>query len=84
MECLERRKTMKISTINVVVVNDDNVSPIYAFSDDNDGQVEAEKKFATIIRTFNPDLSEPEISEFLFDKYYEQGTAQVFILQSVN
>ncbi len=74
---------MKISTINVVVSNEDHVSPIYTFSDDNEGQVEAEKKFATIIRTFNPDLTETEITDFLADKYYEQGTSQVFILQSV-
>ena len=75
---------MSIATVNVIEYSDDAVLGIRSFDDDEKGNSEAEEIYSSVIREHDPDVTESEMSLFIEDGYYEQGSYQVFLAHSVN
>ena len=70
---------MKVATVNVIKYIGDSVYHIAAFSEDAEGNQEAEEEFDSIVRELEPSVTEEELAGFKDDGYYETGIYQVFI-----
>lgn len=73
---------MKADTVNVIEVVDNSVVALHAFSDNEEGNKEAEAIFVTIVKENGDDVSEAEMEVFLEDGYFEQGSYQTFLVHS--
>ena len=71
---------MKIDTINVVEYNDDDLLSITSFSNNPEGNKEAEKCFSDCVK--NQGVDDNDIASYVNDRYYEQGTYQIFLYYS--
>jgi hypothetical protein len=72
---------MKVDTVNIIEYKDDSVSKITSFSEDEEGNKEAEALFKTVAKD-TMGATEADAEACLDDGWYEQGTAQVFISHS--
>jgi len=80
---------MRLQTVNVIEYDIDNSSiiGITSFSDDDDGNREAEKFFLTVIKENSGTESDREVAEteneyFLEEGYFQMGSYQTFITHS--
>jgi len=71
---------MKIQTVNVIEYEDDNLIGITSYTDDEEGNKEAEEVFALCCK--DQGVDDQDIPSYIEDGYYEQGTYQVFISHS--
>lgn len=74
---------MKSNTVNVTEYANDTILGIHSFSDDDEGNKEAEECFKRIIKESGHEVTNEEMEVFLEDGYFEQGNYQVFITHSV-
>lgn len=72
----------KLNTVNVVESIDDILNSIRAFSEDPDGNKEAEDCFKAIVKENMPDVIDEEMGIFIAEGYFEQGNFQVFLAHS--
>jgi len=70
----------KVKTVNVVEMADDDLLGVSSFSDDTEGNQEAESHFRAVI--LENGVAEEDVESFIEDGYYEQGTYQAFITHS--
>lgn len=68
---------MKLNTVNIIEYNDDTVLGIHSFSDDPEGNTQAEEHFSKILK--EQEVSQEDIDFSLEEDYYEQGEYQLFI-----
>jgi hypothetical protein len=71
---------MKVDTVNIIEYSDCSVLGVHSFSDDADGNKEAEQCFTTILK--EQDVSDEDIEVALEEGYHEQGDYQLFITHS--
>lgn len=74
----------KLQTINVVEYASDDLSilGVSSFSDDEEGNREAEQLFKELVLEDNKDVTEREIDLFIEDGCYETETYQLFLTHS--
>ena len=74
---------MKLSTVNVIEYVDDSVIGVSSFTDDKEGNVEAEDIFSRCAKANG--ATDQDLKDYaLEDGMYECGTYQVFIAHSIN
>jgi hypothetical protein len=71
---------MQVKTVNVVSYADDDLLGITSFSDDKEGNKEAEEHFRQIL--LESEVPEEDVDSFVEDGYWEQGEYQVFLTHS--
>ena len=71
---------MKIDTVNVIEVENDDFQSIISFAEGAEGNIEAEADFKT--KAIEHGATEDEMEVFLEDGYYESGTYQLFLSHS--
>lgn len=71
---------MNVNTVNVVEYIGDSLSSIRSFTDDEQGNKEANEMFGRIAKENGGDESEMEF--YLEEGYYETGDYQLFITHS--
>lgn len=72
---------MKLDTVNVIEYNNDEIIRIDSFSDDKEGNVEAEELFSKMAKENG--AIDADLENFaLDDGYYERGTYQLFLTHS--
>lgn len=59
---------MKIKTVNVVEVLDDTISSLRSFTDDVEGNKEAEEVFTAILKEHG--VNEDDLDSYIEDGYY--------------
>ncbi len=62
---------MKLNTVNVVVLCHDNLDSVVSFSDDLEGNKEAEAFFLKLVKETGEDLDEEDLNEILNNCLYE-------------
>ena len=72
---------MKISTVNIVEYYEDTVIGVTSFTNDEEGNKEAEEAFGKII-TDNGAHTD-DIAGCIEECFYEQGTYQAFLIVSL-
>jgi hypothetical protein len=74
---------MKIQTVNVIEYADNNILGVTSFSDEKDGNREAEAHFLAVAKeNYGSDVL-PEPEDFYLDEgIFENSTYQVFIVHS--
>lgn len=72
----------KLSTVNVIKTRGEIVEEVWAFSEDEEGNSEAEDKFAEECRIHDQDLRDKDIESFLEDGYYEHLEERLFLCHS--
>jgi len=70
----------KINTVNVIEMVDDDLLGITSFTDDEDGNKEAEARFHQC--AIEHGCSDEDVESFIEDGYFEQGTYQLFLTHS--
>jgi len=78
----ERSIKMKIATVNVVEIADDSIIGIRSFSDNEEGNKEAETLFVEYVKENGDNISDEEMEVFIEDGYFEQGSYLVVISHS--
>lgn len=74
---------MKLNSINVIEYVDDSVIAVYSFSDDEEGNKEAENVFSRCAKENGAE--DKDLEDYaLEDGMYEAGTYQVFLAHSIN
>jgi len=79
---------MKQHTVNVIEVIEGNIESVHSFSDDEQGNQEAEHLFRTIIKeNQDENLTESEVESYVEDGYYSSGngnetTYELFLIHS--
>ena len=73
---------MKLNTVNVIEYSDDNILGVVSFSDDDDGNKEAEAHFSSVIKENGNEVTDEEIETFIEEGFYEQGDYQAFLTHS--
>jgi len=74
---------MKLSTVNVIEMADDSIIiGITSFSDNEEGNKEAEALFSSVVKENGDDVTAEEMETFLEDGYFEAGSYQAFISHS--
>ena len=73
---------MKIATVNVVEIADDSIIGIRSFSDNEEGNKEAETLFVECVKENGDNISDEEMEVFIEDGYFEQGSYLVVISHS--
>ena len=71
---------MKVDTVNVVEYADDDLLGIRSYSDDDEGNHEAEECFRAAAKEHG--AHDNELAVFVEDGYYESGTYQLFLTHS--
>jgi len=70
----------RISTVNVIEYADNTVQQILSFDDTVEGNIEAEKMFASFARINS--CPDNDIINCITDGIYEDGSYQLFIVHS--
>jgi len=71
---------MKVDTVNVIEYADDTILGVTSFSEDDEGNKEAEAHFSKIAKEHG--ATEEDVDSFIEDGYHEQGTYQLFLCHS--
>ena len=71
---------MKVNAVNVIEYANDSILSARSFSEDAEGNKEAENLFKAILK--EQDCTEEEIEFALKEKYHEQGDYQLFLIHS--
>jgi len=71
---------MKVGAASVIEIDNDDLQTIQSFSDDPEGQTQAENLFADLAKQHG--AQEGELEGFTEEGYYETGTYQVFLAYS--
>jgi len=71
---------MKLHTVNITEYMNGAISSIHSFSDDEEGNKEAEKYFKAILKEY--DIRKRDIDIALEDGIYEENDWQVFLTHS--
>lgn len=74
---------MKAQTVNVIEYSNDVIKNVNSFSDDNEGNAEAEEHFKTIIQECDSEVTDEEMEVFVEDGFHEQGDWQLFLVHAV-
>jgi LPS O-antigen subunit length determinant protein (WzzB/FepE family) len=83
------KEKMKYNTVNVIEVLDKNIESIRSFSDDKNGNQEAEKLFRQIIKDNQDEgLTEADVESYIEDEYYSSGnghdtTYELYLIHSI-
>ena len=72
---------MKLNTVNVIEYRNDEIETLHSFSDDEEGNKEAEDLFSDIMRE-RDGMTEEDIKVALTDGFYEEGTFQLFLISN--
>ena len=72
----------KVNTVNVIEYVDDSILSIRAYTDDEQGNKEAETLFKACVEENGDCILSTEMESILEDGYFEQGNYQVFITHS--
>lgn len=75
---------MKVNTVNVIEYKSDAVLGVHSFSDDAEGNKEAEKCYKGIVTENGDNVTEDEMATYLEEGYFEQGSYQAFLTHSGN
>ena len=76
---------MKVNTVNVIQRTEDSSYLVMSFSDDEQGNKEAEELFTSIVKSKNSDaesLVDYRIDEILENGYYEIGEYELSLVHS--
>jgi len=76
---------MKIDTVNVISYHFDGNNEdmnVFSFSDDAEGNAEAEKVFTDIIIDDYKEMDNDSITDYLDDGFYENGMLKVYLIHS--
>jgi hypothetical protein len=73
---------MKLNTVNVIVLKHDNLDSIMSFSDDLEGNKEAEALFLKLVKLNDEGLDEETLDDILNDGIYESYDGQYIISHS--
>jgi hypothetical protein len=73
---------MKLETVNVIEYADDDLLGISSFDNTPEGNAEAEARFKATLVELGDSLSDEDISSFVEDGYWEQGSYQLFLSHS--
>lgn len=75
---------MKIQTVNVIEIIDDAVKQITSFSDDKEGNKEAEELFLNLVKeNAKPSILTPEDLEFYLEEgYFNTSDYTLFLVHS--
>jgi hypothetical protein len=71
---------MKVDTVNVIEYADDSILGVTSFTDNEEGNKEAEAIFRQVAKENG--MEDVDAESFVEDGYFEQGTYQVFITHS--
>jgi len=69
----------KLRTVNVIEYADDTVIRVSSFSEDAEGNAEAEAVFKACVKENGDNVTDEELSSFVEDGMYEQGSYQAFL-----
>jgi hypothetical protein len=75
------RSDMKLQTVNVIEYRADAILSIQSFTDNEEGNKEAEEVFESIMRERNGVVDE-DVEVSLEDGWYEEGDYQLFLTHS--
>jgi hypothetical protein len=73
---------MKIQTVNVIEYKGDDLVSIRSYSEDDEGNKQAEEMFRNMIIEADPEMTEEEIEACTEEGYHEQGEYQLFLSHS--
>lgn len=73
---------MKLNTVNVVVLCHDNLDSVVSFSDDLEGNKEAEAFFLKLVKEEDEDLDEEDLEDILNNCLYESNSRMYVITHS--
>jgi hypothetical protein len=72
---------MKLQTVNVIEYKNDSILSVQSFTDNEEGNKEAEKVFEGIMRERNG-VADEDVAISLEDGWYEEGDYQLFLTHS--
>ena len=72
---------MKLNTVNVIEYRNDEIETLHSFSDDEEGNKEAEDLFSDIMRE-RDGMTDEDIKVAMADGFYEEGTFQLFLISN--
>ena len=73
---------MKQNTVNIVEYATDSIIGLRSFSDDPEGNKEAEETFRSVIKEHDSEVTDEELDAFVEEGYHEQGDYQLFLTHS--
>ena len=81
---LPRKKghEMIIKTVNVIEYAGDDLVSIRSYSEDEEGNKEAEDTFKSIVKEHDSEVTDEDLDSFTEEGYHEQGDYQLFLSHS--
>lgn len=73
---------MKLNAVNVIECANDSILSVRSFTDDEDGNKEAEHLYKACVEENGDNVQPSEMETYIEDGYFEQGSYQVFITHS--
>jgi hypothetical protein len=80
---LSAKKTAKLNAVSVIEYADGSIIGVHSFSDDEEGNKEAEECFKAIVRENCGDMADDELDERVEDGFFDDNfNYQAFITHS--
>ena len=75
---------MELNTVNVIEYVQEDITSITAYDNNDEGKEEAKEKFQLLVREHGNKVTDDEMTRFIKDGYYEQGSCQIFLMNSTS
>ena len=79
----DTKTVTKIPTVNVLEIVDVNLINITSYTETPQGNIDAEERFADVMKDMDDSISDEDIKISLDDGFFEKGDNTVYIIHTV-